>query len=148
MTTTEPVWLLDVNVLVALAHPSHVHHATAHRWFSTVTTFATTPITETALLRLSLNPAVTGQQIGPADALDLLARIRALPHHRFLDDDTTLAAPAIRSAPAGHKQVTDFHLVNLAASAGAVLATFDAALPGALHRDDRTHVRVVPPSAG
>ena len=28
------VALLDVNVLVALAWPNHVHHTQAHRWFS------------------------------------------------------------------------------------------------------------------
>ncbi len=28
------VALLDVNVIVALAWPNHVHHESAHRWFS------------------------------------------------------------------------------------------------------------------
>ncbi len=145
MTTTDPLWLPDVNVLVALAHPSHVHHRPAHAWFSTVTAFATTAITETGLLRLSMNKAVTGQQISPAAALGLLSAIRALPAHRSVPDDSSLAAPAIISTPAGYKQVTDLHLVNLAATARAVLVTFDSRLANALHPDDRRHVSVLSP---
>mgnify|MGYP000874325585 CR=1 FL=1 len=43
----------------------------------------------------------------------------------------------------GSSQVTDFHLVNLAAATNAVLATFDASLWRALHPDDRRHVEVL-----
>ncbi|GIG20904.1 ribonuclease VapC38 [Cellulomonas chitinilytica] len=147
MTTTDPLWLLDVNVLMALAHPSHVHHGAAHAWFATVTAFATTALTETGLLRLSMNPAVTGQQISPSAALGLLSAIRALPAHRSVSDGASLAAPAIISTPAGYKQVTDLHLVNLAATSDAVLVTFDSRLANALHPDDRRHVHVLSPVA-
>jgi hypothetical protein len=33
-TVTVPVSLLDVNVLLALAWPTHVYHLAAHRWFA------------------------------------------------------------------------------------------------------------------
>jgi uncharacterized protein len=41
------VFLLDVNVLVALADPAHAQHDTAHDWFGAVgaTAFATCPLT-------------------------------------------------------------------------------------------------------
>jgi predicted nucleic acid-binding protein len=29
----EPIALLDVNVLIALVDPQHVHHEPSHRWF-------------------------------------------------------------------------------------------------------------------
>ena len=34
-TDSEPIALLDVNVLVALFDPDHVHHEAAHLWFET-----------------------------------------------------------------------------------------------------------------
>ena len=146
MTTTDGrIRLLDVNVLLALAHPVHVHHASARAWFSTVAHFATTPITETALVRLSLHPDVAGQVITPPQALGLLDAVRALPNHHFLPDTASLAAPVIASRPAGTKQITDLHLVNLAASVDAALVTYDARLARSLHPDDRRHVEVVAP---
>ena len=39
--------------------------------------FATTPVTELGLVRLSLNPAVRGQQIAPSAALASLGSLRA-----------------------------------------------------------------------
>jgi uncharacterized protein len=60
-------------------------------------------------------------------------------------DEASLAQPSIDlSALVGHRQVTDLHLVNLAATAGAVLATFDARLPASLAPGDRRHVVLVP----
>lgn len=44
----------------------------------------------------------------------------------------------------GHRQVTDLHLVNLAASRGAVLATFDSAFHTWLAPKDRPHVVTIP----
>ena len=52
------VALLDVNVLVALFQPDHVHHELAHDWFAENRRagWATCPITETGLVRLLANP--------------------------------------------------------------------------------------------
>ena len=53
--------LLDVNALIALVWPHHVHHARVHEWFTAQDTpWWTTPLTESGLLRLSLNRAVSG----------------------------------------------------------------------------------------
>jgi len=139
-------YLLDANVLIALTNAGHVHHGAAHRWFATISSWATTPLTETAFVRLTCNPAVVGQEIPPSVAVDALAALRAAPGHRWLPDDTTLATPVIALTLGGYRQVTDFHLVNLAASNGAVLATFDTRLPSALAPNDRGHVHLVDPT--
>lgn len=140
---TDGRYLLDVNVLLALFDPRHVHHAPAHRWFDDVTAFATTPLTETAFVRLVSNPEVGGES--PATALAALRAIRGLPGHEFLPDDASLAEPAIGlDALVGHRQVTDFHLVGLAARHRMTLATFDAKLPRSLADPDRRRVLVVP----
>lgn len=135
--------LLDVNVLVALSWDSHVHHRAAHREFARLSAWCTTPVTESGLLRLSLTPALTGRPVRPTEALGQLAAIRRVRGWSFLDDDASLAEPVIDVRTlGGRRQVTDLHLVNLAAANGARLATFDAAIPESLAPDDRRHVDV------
>lgn len=138
--------LLDLNVLIALAWPQHVHHERAHAWFATrTTTWMTTPITEAGFLRLSTNPAVVSQRVSMSNALAVLAAMRSVTGHAFLPDDSTLAAPAISlAAVATSRQVTDAHLVNLAAASGVRLATLDRGIERMLAPNDRAHVSVVP----
>ena len=136
--------LPDVNVLLALLQPGHVAHEIAGQWFCAVEKFATTPVTELGLLRLSLNPKVMGQQVAPAAALASLSSVRADSRAIFLPDDGTLDDPLISDRGLqGHRQVTDFHLVNLAARHGMLLVTLDQALSEALLPGDRIHVRTL-----
>lgn len=137
-------FLLDVNVLLALSLPNHQHHAAATTWFAADRSWATTPMTETAYVRLMTNVRVVGYEIASDQVVDALRRMRSLPGHVFLDDGTSLAEPLIEVRRlAGSSQVTDFHLVNLAAHRSAVLATFDASLVRALSPGDETHVHVI-----
>jgi toxin-antitoxin system PIN domain toxin len=140
-----PLLLPDVNVLLALVSEDHEHHTAAHAWFRTATAWATTPVTETGLVRLIMNPVVVGSRIPSAVALDILRRLRRQGDHRFVADESSLLAPAIDlTALVGHRQVTDLHLVNLCAAAGCVLTTFDARLVAALDGEDRRHVVFIP----
>jgi len=137
-------YLLDVNVLLALSLPRHQHHAGASDWFDAGQQWATTPITETAYLRLMLNPRVVGYDISASQALAALSAMRQLPGHSFVVDTSSLAAPAIDvTFLAGTKQVTDFHLVSLAVGNSMQFATFDASLSRALAQSDRGHVFVL-----
>lgn len=136
--------LPDVNVLVALTNPAHQHHHQAHHWLRGVRSFATTPVTESGLVRLLLNRAVTGQQVTLATALGLLRGIREDPRATFLPDDSSLSDPHIDLVGfAGHRQTTDLHLVNLAARHGASLATFDRRLRDVLVPADQRHVHAI-----
>lgn len=138
---SEPLAIPDVNVLVALTNASHVHHGEAHRWLAGVDTFATTPVTEAGLLRMLLNQAVTGRVVAPAVALQVLRGVRADHRARFIADDSSLADAAVDLAGlGGHKQVTDWHLVNLAARNDGVLVTFDRRLAGSLLPSDSVRV--------
>src|SRR5580765_5566638 len=137
-------YLLDVNVLMALARPAHTHHRLAHDWFRSVTRWFTTPVTETAFVRLTMNPAVSGRAVTATEALALLAAWRQAPGHHFLPDDSSLAEAVIDPVTlTGHHQVTDFHLVNLAARHRLQLATLDNALLGGLAPKDRRHVKLI-----
>ncbi len=124
------VALLDVNLLVALAWPNHVHHAQAHVWFRSrpPTGWATCSIVELGFIRVSSNARAVPAAVSPQEAAALLQRITALPGHHFWADDVRFAeSPHVaRSRVVGHQQVTDAHLVGLALRHGGRLATFDA----------------------
>jgi uncharacterized protein len=123
------VALLDVNVLVALAWPNHVHHELALRWFKKHQKWgwATCPTTQSGFVRVSSNRQVLPNAKSPHEALLLLRRITALPHHAFWADDTAIANSQL-IAPMkiqGHRQVTDAHLLALALRQNGRLATLD-----------------------
>lgn len=124
-------YLLDVNVLIALAWPSHLHHPDAHAWFGRARKagFRTCPLTQTGFVRISSNPKFTPDAVTPADALALLERITALPFHEFWPDDLSLReALTGQRLLVGHRQITDAYLLALAARRGGALATFDRAV--------------------
>jgi uncharacterized protein len=125
-----PVVLLDGNVLVALVSASHVHHQAAQRWFAHHhQPFATCPITQGTLLRLSMHLG----GIGAETALDLLKHLTAHPRHRFWADTLGYTDFAWRGVM-GHRQVTDAYLAALARHHAGKLASFDRGLV-ALHSD-------------
>lgn len=121
--------LLDVNVLVAMAWPNHVHHRRAIAWFThhRGDGWATCPVTESGFVRVSSNARVIPDARPPAQAIDLLGRMRRLPGHTFWTDDVSPTDPdaAAFSRLVGHRQITDAHLLTLAIRRGGRLATFD-----------------------
>jgi hypothetical protein len=123
------VSLLDVNVLVALAWPNHVHHQAAHRWFARHAGpgWATSSVVELGFIRVSSNARVVPSAVSPQEAAGLLRRITAFAGHHFWRDDVRFAeSPHVAlSHVVGHQQVTDAHLVALAIRHGGRLATFD-----------------------
>ncbi|MBO0732661.1 MAG: hypothetical protein J2P57_25610 [Acidimicrobiaceae bacterium] len=129
--------LLDVNLLVSLAWPNHIHHQPAMAWFRgrRGQLWATTPLTEAGFVRVSANPAAIPTAVDPADALRLLNRMRQLPDHTFLVDDVpgVVGTDVPWDRVASYRLVTDAHLLALARRHGARFATLDrgaAALAG------------------
>ena len=127
--------LPDVNVLVALAWSNHPHHEGAHRWFAkdAVDGWATCLLTQTAFLRLSLNPQVVRASINCADALALLKGLVSHPGHQYLEPAASLTTgPFAELAPrlTGYRQVSDATLLHLARTHGAKLVTFDKPVAG------------------
>ena len=122
-------YLLDVNLLVALAWPTHVHHGAALAWFrrSQASGWATCPLTQSSFVRVSSNSSVISDAKSPQEAIHLLRRIVALPHHDFWHDDVSLASSEFLDEVqlVGYRQVTDAHLLALAQRRGGVLATLD-----------------------
>lgn len=143
------VGLLDVNMLVALAWPSHVHHRQAHAWFAVNQSagWATCPLTECAFVRVSSNPKIVPEAVTPAEALALLREMISLKHHVFWPDDIPFhRAPVPTELLAGHRQVTDAYLLGLCIRHKGKLVTLDrnvaALLP--LGRANRDALEIVP----
>lgn len=142
-----PVPLLDVNVLIALAWPNHVHHAAARRWFdaSSSAGWATTSVTELGFVRVSSNKNLIPAAATPGAALGVLRALCDLPGHEFWPDDTRLVEPPFPVDRLGaHRQLTDVHLAALAASRKGKLATFDKGVPRALPPAERGVVELLP----
>jgi toxin-antitoxin system PIN domain toxin len=138
------VALLDLNVLIALAWPNHVHHGRTASWFRAhhAGGWATCPTTQSGFVRVSSNRRVIAEAKTPQEAALYLRELVALPGHAFLADDldwtrSTWIAPARIH---GYRQVSDAHLLGLALRHGARLVTLDHALRGLLppgHGPDR-----------
>jgi hypothetical protein len=124
-----PVSLLDVNVLLALAWPNHIHHQAAHRWFveNYGLGWATCPLTQLGFVRLSMQPAVVKVPILFGDVMDALVRMTANAAHTLWPLECGLVdlREEICARAAGHHQLSDAVLLDLAIRHQGRLATFD-----------------------
>jgi len=130
--TGEPVYLLDVNVLIALFDPGHIHHDAAHEWFATLsgTGWATCPLTENGFARILSNPSYAGRRTTVADAVDRLRQFAGAEDHVFWPDDASLLDPTCVDTGklTGHREITDAYLLALAVTHSGALATFDGSI--------------------
>jgi len=126
-------YLLDANVLIALAWPEHSGHERAGRWFARHGPggWATCPMTEAAMVRVLSNPAFSPRALSLRDALLVLKRNLKLPGHHFWSDSISLSEAMERmpAALTNHQQLTDAYLVALAIHNRGKLATLDRGIP-------------------
>ena len=122
-------FLLDVNVLIAVAWPAHQSHERVQQWVARHASdgWATCPFTETAFVRILSNPAFSPNALTPADALSLLRANSGHPAHRFWADGISFLAAVEPFAErvVGHQQVSDAYLLGLAIHRKGKLATLD-----------------------
>lgn len=124
--------LLDANVLIALVHEVHVHHALAQRWMGLERErhWASCAFTQLAFIRLGAQPQIGGEGATPARAVSLLQAAVDHPRHEYWADAPspltlrTLQSPGL----VGHRQVSDAYLLGLAVARRARMATFDRGL--------------------
>jgi toxin-antitoxin system PIN domain toxin len=125
------MFLLDVNVLVALLDPAHVHHVPANYWFDEVGhhAWATCPITENGVFRVLLNTRYRNKPRAPAVVAELVQRQFSIPGRVFWPDDFSLFdTPQQASGVQSAGLVTDVYLLMLAQRHDAKLASFDRRL--------------------
>ena len=127
------VGLLDVNVLLALFDPRHVHHEPAQQWFAAEGRkgWATCPITENGFIRIASQPAYPSSPGDGSIVRKMLAEFCRDKHHAFWTDsaslrDDELFDPGVL-VPSGH--ITDIYLLGLAVQNHGRLITFDRRIP-------------------
>ena len=134
-------FLLDVNVLIALIDPAHVHHPIARRWFRQLdgVGWASCPITQLGVLRIVGHPSYPNSPGAPAVVAGVLRQFLALPGHTFWPDSVDVFGDEVmnpdqvlRSA-----QLTDTYLLALAIHNGGQLATLDRRLNSTAVRGGR-----------
>jgi uncharacterized protein len=137
--------LLDVNVLIALFDPDHVHHEAAHTWFGSHRSsgWATCPLTENGVVRILSNPAYSPSAERPADVARRLSAFRNSGDHAFWPDDVSVCDSRIFDLGIGHRYLTDVYLLALAVSRDGRLATFDRKIPARAVRGARADHLVV-----
>ena len=127
------VALLDVDVLVALFDPDHVHHELAHDWFADNRTggWATCPVTENGFIRVLSNPAYGGTVTSIDELAERLRTFCTSGQHVFWADDVSLRHSALfdLSLAGGHRHLTDVYLLGLAVKMRGRLVTFDRSIP-------------------
>jgi toxin-antitoxin system PIN domain toxin len=127
-------YLLDVNVLLALSDPMHLHHDVAHRWFALrgQVSWATCPLTENGFVRVASHPNYPNR---PGDAPAVMALLRRLctrSGHTFWPDLVSLRIILPPTVILTHNQITDAYLLGLAVAQGGKLATCDQRVPVAV----------------
>ncbi|HEX8712671.1 MAG TPA: TA system VapC family ribonuclease toxin [Terracidiphilus sp.] len=121
--------LLDLNVLIPLTDPDHIHYQKAQAWFdlSREGEWGLCPLTESGFVRVTTNPAYLPRPRTLAQAtyiLDDLAKQPGYAYWPIMESWTKVTAP-FRSRIFGHQQITDAYLLGLAIRDGGVLVTFD-----------------------
>lgn len=144
------VYLLDVNVLIALVDPAHIQHDQAHDWFARVgrKAFATCPLTENGLIRIVGHPKYPNSPGPPSTVLQSLTAIRGLPGHTFWPDDLSIADAEVFATEllSSHSRVTDSYLLALAHAKGGRLATMDQKLATEVVPDGKKALALIPPN--
>lgn len=127
-------YLLDVNVLLALAHTGHTLHPKAINWFASVAKsaagFHTCSITELAFVRVSVITGLQPDIESAKHAFDVLKSSSKVRFELIPDDLSVSQLPSFVKKP---RSITDGHLFELAKKNSLKLVTLDRGIPNSLY---------------
>ena len=139
--------LFDVNMLIALFDPEHIHHNPAQSWWDANREggWASCPLSQNGFVRITSQ--ATYPKPSPAhDMVERLAEAVADTNHEFWPDDISITDEAlfVRDRMLGPKRLTDIYLLALAVRHDGRLATFDRKIPLATVRGaEPRHIAVI-----
>jgi toxin-antitoxin system PIN domain toxin len=126
-------FLLDVNALLALLDPMHVHHHAAHAWYAGLVdpVIVTCGHVENGVLRVASQPKYPNSPGTTTRVREMLRNFIRSVSHEFCRRDASLLDDAvlIQSKQLSPNRVADLYLLAIAAADGAKLATFDHKIP-------------------
>jgi uncharacterized protein len=124
--------LFDVNVLLALFDPGHIHHGPAQAWWRSYRSegWATCPMTQNGFVRVISKPRYQ-RSIALMTATALLTAQISGSDHEFWPDNVSITDDKLfdRRHLLGPNQITDVYLLALAVKNGGRLVTFDRGVP-------------------
>jgi len=127
-------YLLDVNVLLALAHTGHTLHSKAIDWYASITKsatgFHTCSITELAFVRVSVITGLQPDVESAKHAFDLLKSSSKVRFELVSDDLSVSQLPSFVKKP---RSITDGHLSELAKKNSLRLVTLDRGIPSSVY---------------
>lgn len=126
-------FLPDVNALLALLDPMHVHHEAAHRWYTSQTPLRLLLCShvENGVIRVASQPKYPNC-LGTSNRVrDVLREFVQKVNTAFCKKDVSLLDDEVLLQPGGltPSRVSDLYLLALAASNDARFATFDLRIP-------------------
>lgn len=138
-------YLLDVNLLLALTDPMHVHHELAHHWFAEKgkRAWATCPITENRFIRIASHPNYPNRPGDVPAVLGILHRLCKAPGHHFWSEDVSLLQILQPEAIISSDHITDAYLLGLAVHKKGKLATLDRRLPVEAVRNGKESLELI-----
>lgn len=143
-------YLLDVNLLLALSDPRHIHHEIAHDWFEGKghEAWATCPLTENGFIRIASHPSYPNRPGGVRVVAAILQRMCQIRGHRFWPDDVSILDVLEPSAVISQSHLTDVYLIGLAVHRRAKLATLDQRIPVTAVRGALEALELITKAAG
>ena len=137
--------LLDVNLLLALSDPMHIHHGSAHRWFGGKghKAWATCPLTENGFIRIASHPNYPNRPGDVAAVSAILRQFCEAPGHHFWAEDVSILSILKLDAIVTHAQITDVYLLGLAFHKKGKLATLDQRIPVDAVRGGRSALELI-----
>jgi toxin-antitoxin system PIN domain toxin len=123
--------LFDVNVLLALLQPDHVHFERAQEWWQANQQhgWASCPLTQNGFARI-ISQQTYRKPLPTAEAVSRLAEQIEMTDHVFWPDDLSIADSAVFDPRGilGPNQITDVYLLALAVKNDGRLATLDSSV--------------------
>ena len=125
------MYLLDINVLIAVADPDHEHHGKAEAFFlaNHRAGWATCPLTENGFVRILSSPKYPNGARSSEEACGVLRQLCSHSGHRFWPDDLSLRA--LTNLPVS-RHLTDHYLLSLALHRNGKLVSLDRHINAAL----------------
>jgi toxin-antitoxin system PIN domain toxin len=120
-------YLPDINLLLALTDPMHIHHEAAHRWFAEKgqDSWATCPLTQNGFIRIASHPNYPNRPGDVPAVTAILRQLCAAQGHQFWAEDISILEILEPAAIITHAQITDIYLAGLAVHKNGKLATLD-----------------------
>jgi toxin-antitoxin system PIN domain toxin len=141
------IYLCDINLLLALTDPMHVHHDPAHQWFAEngQHSWATCPLTENGFIRIASHPNYPNRPGDVPAVFSILHQLCEATGHHFWPEDLSILEILTSNTLITHAQITDVYLLSLAVHNKGKLATLDRRIPVEVIHDGRQALELIIP---